>query len=168
MDLAKISGTQFGIEDHGILTCFIYLDALDMSWHQGFGGYDLRGCCEKYIKCVLDTLKVRNWEDLIGVTVRFKRDSSLAIISIGHENENRWFTPKIDVYDLSEKLKFWENDEEEMSIEVLDMKIEQLKRELHDLSTNSVTVSIKLSTLEHRRNNVISGVKLPYTVQHAL
>jgi hypothetical protein len=103
---AKITGTHLGIEDHGILTFFLYLE-FD-GYHQGFGGYAL----DTYDKenkmrigtaygtdCILNILKVlevNKWEDLKGKYVRIKRDGTWnePITEIGHIVNNKWFNIK--------------------------------------------------------------------------
>lgn len=81
---AKITGTKLGYEDHGVLTCWIFLDYGGMC--QGFGGY----CLDNYnqetqkrkhsemfgitIEAILKVCGVDNWEDLPGKYVRVHTD----------------------------------------------------------------------------------------------
>lgn len=100
---AIIKSVNLGIEDHGILTCFLHLE-FD-SAGQGFGGYSLDTYDEKlkkrvghafgtqFILRVLETVGVDNWEDLEGKTIRFDTKDGL-IIGIGHIIKNKWFYPK--------------------------------------------------------------------------
>jgi len=41
-ELARVEDVSLEIEDHGILTCWLYLDK-EEGFHQGFGGYSLDG-----------------------------------------------------------------------------------------------------------------------------
>lgn len=91
---ARIESTMLGIEDHGILTCFLTLEWDDTSV-QGFGGYDLRGpkSAARWITGILEALDIDRWEDLPGKYVRMERESSHngKILRIGHLTKNKWF-----------------------------------------------------------------------------
>lgn len=101
---ARITGTMLGIEDHGILTCMIYLDYGD-SGAQGFGGWSMdytkdgqkggqmTGFCAKYIRSVLEVVDVGNWEDLKGKNVR-ARCAGGRVEAIGHILKDKWFEPR--------------------------------------------------------------------------
>ena len=99
----RIEDTMLGVEDHGILTFFLYLK-FDGSG-QGFGGYTLDTYDKEKkrrvghafgtdcILQILDVLKVRKWEEVKGKYVRVKRDAGWGgkIRAIGHIVEDKWF-----------------------------------------------------------------------------
>lgn len=105
---AKIASTMLGIEDHGIMTFFIFLE-----WNgggQALGGFALDGAKsrEDYetrvghgagfiaIRKILETVGVEKWEDLKGKLIRAKIDdlgTSTPPI-IGNIMEDRWFDLK--------------------------------------------------------------------------
>ena len=88
---AKISGTVLGFEDHGILTCMLYLDY--GGTHQGFGGYSLKHYGVDFIAQILRVVGVERWEDLIGKHVRVFANHD-KVKSIGHIIEDRWYQPE--------------------------------------------------------------------------
>ena len=103
---AKISGTMLGLEDHGIMTCMLYLDYGGSS--QGFGGYGFDEYYKKidkrlgtawgmeFIKRVLEICDSEKWEDLKGKYVR--ADSEFGCVHrIGHITKDIWFDPKVDL-----------------------------------------------------------------------
>lgn len=109
---AKITGTMLGNEDHGIFTCYIYLE-MDGSGC-GFGGYALDtwdksqekrvgvGFGIDFITSVLETVGVEKWEDLKGKYVRVEGEGlGGRILRIGNITKNKWFDPKV----LAEKAK---------------------------------------------------------------
>lgn len=104
----RISSTSLGIQDHGILTFWLYLE-----WHgagQGLGGYvldgpdkDNRGYRPGWglgltcIRKILETVGVDEWEKLKGQLVRIKLNGgwgSSEPPEIGHIIEDRWFDLK--------------------------------------------------------------------------
>jgi hypothetical protein len=91
---AEIQDTFLGIEDHGIFTASLTLDYGD-SGCQGFGQHDLsfRDYGINYLRKILETLEVEQWEDLIGTFVRAKIENGL-IVGIGHITKNIWFVPE--------------------------------------------------------------------------
>ena len=99
---AKISSTMLGIEDHGIMTFSLMMDMGGCG--QGFGGYALDGKAgnvghSKSIQCIrkiLETVDVREWEDLKGKLVRIRKNDEFngPILAIGHIIEDRWFDIK--------------------------------------------------------------------------
>lgn len=98
---AKITSTQLGVEDHGIMTAFLFLDYGDRT--QCFGGYCL-GTPEKpdvslakFITRVIEVVGVCNWEDLPGKVIRVKQEHT-KVHQIGHFLKEEW-------YDPSEELK---------------------------------------------------------------
>lgn len=90
---------MLGIEDHGILTCFLYCE-----WDSsgcGFGGYRLdsknksSGYGTEYINRVLKTVGVGKWEELSGKYIRIEHSGlGGGITRIGHIIEDKWFDPK--------------------------------------------------------------------------
>lgn len=69
MENAKIVDTHLGIEDHGILTAYIFLEG--NGWGGGFGGYPLGGpAASSWIVNVLKCAGVEKWEDLKGRYIR--------------------------------------------------------------------------------------------------
>ncbi len=101
---AIIESTSLGYEDHNIFTCMLYTASNGAG--QGFGGYCLDqwdGSARigskygmEFIIQVMDTLGVRNWEDLKGVHLRVDADYN-KIHGIGHIIKNKWFYPERDL-----------------------------------------------------------------------
>lgn len=88
---AVINKTMLGFEDHGIFTCWIDLDY--GYGGQGFGGRAFGGeYTDKFIRGLLETLKIEKWEDLIGTHIRAKQTNG-AVYEVGHILEDRWFNP---------------------------------------------------------------------------
>jgi len=89
--------------ERGILSCWVYLEGLDKTWGQGFGGYDLRGKVgAQYLELLMTALKVERLDQIKGKIIRFKRQDdgwNSQIVQIGHRSENSWFNPKKDVCD---------------------------------------------------------------------
>lgn len=100
---AKIIATMLGYEDHGILTCMIYLNQAGSS--QVFGGYRLDSpngdhvSCGFWIRRILNVVGVEKWEDLNGKYVRVN-GSDMEIEGIGNIIENKWFYPKRELSEL--------------------------------------------------------------------
>jgi len=102
---ATIASTMLGVEDHGILTCFLYLDG--DGWGGGFGGYGFdewdanqkRRIAHVYglefVLAVLRVVGVGKWEDLKGKAIRVET-SGLGgrITRIGNLIKEDWFDPK--------------------------------------------------------------------------
>jgi hypothetical protein len=102
---AKITGTMLGYEDHGIMTCFIYLE-----WDGagvGFGGYgldeydkDLKkrvgvGKSLDFIKEIMEVVGVQKWEDLKGQYVRVDSEGwGGTALGIGNLLKDKWLYPK--------------------------------------------------------------------------
>lgn len=88
---AIIKGTFLGIEDHGFLTFFLYLEG--DGWGGGFGGFD---CSSEFlpeaIKEILEVVEVDSWENLKGKMVRVD-EHELGMIPerIGHPIKDKWF-----------------------------------------------------------------------------
>ena len=103
---AVIENTMLGYEDHGILTCFLYLNYGGAG--QGFGGYGLdsydneteKGIGTAYglafIIGILNVLEVDKWESLKGIHCRAdtKRNK---VHGIGHILKDQWFYPQKDL-----------------------------------------------------------------------
>lgn len=112
---AKITSTMLGVEDHGILTCFLHLDYGGTG--QGFGGWTFDhpiGRAEtfkgregtawgmEFIRRILDLLEVESWEKIPGNHCRVKADWG-KVHSIGHITKDKWFTPEIDLVSMKPK-----------------------------------------------------------------
>lgn len=102
---AKITGTTLGIEDHGILTAFVHVEFAGGGC--GFGGYGFdqwdaelkkrrgAGYGTDFIRCVLETVGVSNWEQLKGQHIRVEHEGwGGKILRIGHIINDKWFDPK--------------------------------------------------------------------------
>ena len=101
-----IESTMLGIEDHGVMSAWLYLKFNGTG--QGFGGYvlDTVGDKEKFtrapsIACggfvaeVLKTVGVEKWEDVKGKHLRVRRKESLGKIdAIGNIIKDIWFCPE--------------------------------------------------------------------------
>ena len=95
---AVIEDTSLGFEDRGILTAFLYLNYGNSS--QGFGGYSMTGqFCSEFIKNVLTTVGVENWEELTGKHIRAETEHT-KIHRIGNITKDEWFSPS----ELAEKI----------------------------------------------------------------
>jgi len=100
---AKISNTFLGYEkDHGLLTCFLYLEQ-DCS-SQGFGGYRIDAPKDAdspyaafWIKRILEVVGVSSWEELKGQYLRVEGENYGQITGIGHITKNVWFFPKKEI-----------------------------------------------------------------------
>lgn len=106
---AIIDGTTLTIEDHGLLSAWLYLDYGGS--HQGFGGYSLHlpesfkhhkidsGYAGHFIFRSLQIAGVGKWENLKGQTIRVKltqKGLGGRIIAIGHIVKDDWFCPEED------------------------------------------------------------------------
>ena len=91
---ARIESTMLGIEDHGSMTFFLYLDYGGSG--QGMGGYVLDGGHKPSghafgaIRKILETLEVDTWEKLPKQLCRVEADDG-KVYRIGHTIKNRWF-----------------------------------------------------------------------------
>jgi hypothetical protein len=99
---AKIKSVTLGYEDHGCLTCWIHLEQEGSG--QGFGGYSLDAPKDGnsylgtfWIKRLLETVGVSNWDDLKGKYVRVEGEEFGTISGIGHIIENKWFYPQKEI-----------------------------------------------------------------------
>ena len=113
---AIIERTMLGYEDHGILTCFLYL--VQTGSGQGFGGYVLddipkkneRGdrvgdrrssiLCGFWIKRILEVVGVDKWEALVGKHIRVDGTNFGTITGIGHIIEDKWFYPNKEIKEM--------------------------------------------------------------------
>lgn len=86
---ARIDGTFLGMEDHGIFTCWLYLDYGSSS--QGFGGYFLESKPDM-IQKILAVVGVDSWEKLSGKYIRVEYDYQ-KISRIGHITKDVWYNP---------------------------------------------------------------------------
>ena len=91
---AKIVSTMLGIEDHGIMTCMLTLDYGGVT--QGFGGYNLKygPYGVKFLREILETVGVSEWEDLPGKHIRAVSNLS-KVHCIGHITNDQWFEPEL-------------------------------------------------------------------------
>jgi len=99
---ARIQSTMLGYEDHGILTCFLYLEYGGSG--QGFGGYALDAYVKeakeriagayglRFITSVLKVVGVTQWEDLPGKHIRADSDHT-KVYRIGNLLRDEWFDP---------------------------------------------------------------------------
>lgn len=105
---AKIKSTMLGIEDHGIMTCFLMLEQEGAG--QGFGGYRLDAPKDAnspmgtfWVKRILETVGVRTWEELPGKFIRVDGEDFGEIRGIGHITNNKWFFPRKEISERFEK-----------------------------------------------------------------
>ncbi len=103
---ARIESTMLGEEDHGIMTCFLYLDYGGAG--QGFGGYGLQRWDKaenrargteygmEFIMRILDVVGVRKWEDLVNQYIRADAEHG-KVHGIGNIIEDKWFYPEKDL-----------------------------------------------------------------------
>jgi len=98
----KITSTFLGIEDRGLLSSFLYLE-----WEggvQGFGGYHLIGpYCALWVKRVLETVGVKDWDKLPGKYIRIEEGKyGSSIDSIGHIIEDKWFNVREEMKEMED------------------------------------------------------------------
>lgn len=99
---AKITGTMFGREDHGVMTFMLYLEWVGSVC--GYGGYaiDQYDRAEdkrvfsvsglEVISKILEVVGVRTWEELKGQYVRIEDNGwREKIDKIGNLMEEKWF-----------------------------------------------------------------------------
>jgi len=106
---AIVEGFEVFIEDHGILTAYLYLDYGEGS-HQGFGGYALQSPAHPgalnaagiFIRRVLEICEVDRVSECAGKTVR-ARASFSGVEAIGHVVKDDWFCPKEEFARLRER-----------------------------------------------------------------
>ena len=100
---AKITETELGYEDHGIMTCWIEIEGF--GWGVSYGGYALDNYDKKKderigtesgfnaIIQLMQTLEVKNWEDLRGQYVRCELAGwGGKMLKIGHLLKDKWFS----------------------------------------------------------------------------
>jgi len=99
---AVIERTMLGIEDHGFLSFWLYLD-YGKGVHQGAGGYALDHVSWpnknnpperlylsiRLITKILETVGVEKWEDLPGTNIRVKADN-VHVEAIAHILKDNW------------------------------------------------------------------------------
>lgn len=87
---AVITGTMLGLEDHGIMSSFVYLEM--ETGGVGFGGYALGGESGiKYIEEILDVVGVSRWEDLKGKHIRVDSEGiGGRALGIGNIIKDKW------------------------------------------------------------------------------
>ena len=103
---AVIKSTSLGYEDHGILTCYVYLEG--DGWGVGFGGYALDGYDKsakrrwaangygvEFIRAIMRVAGVEVWEKLPGKSVRVDTEGwGGKALRLGHFLKDDWFDPK--------------------------------------------------------------------------
>lgn len=100
---AKITSTSLGTEDHGIMTCYLYLEG--DGWGCAYGGYALDTWDAERkrrvgvaagldaIMVLMDILEISRWEDLAGKYVRCETHGwGGKITKVGHLIKDRWFS----------------------------------------------------------------------------
>lgn len=96
---AIIVSARITTEDHGLLSAWLMLDF--GSSGQRFGGYNLftpnndiypQNFAGLFIWRCLEIADVERWEDLVGKTIRVRRDDG-RIHAIGHIVKDNWFDP---------------------------------------------------------------------------
>lgn len=96
---ACIKSTMLGIEDHDVMSFYLYLDYGGRG--QGAGGY----CLDSYsremdkrigwaggiamIRAILEVVGVRKWEDLPGKNIRVKHTDS-NVSAVGNILRDKW------------------------------------------------------------------------------
>lgn len=101
---ARITSTMLGVEDHGIMTCYLFLKFENCN-NCGFGGYELdvydkeegrrvgTAAGMQMIAEILETVGVKNWEDLLGTYVRCEFEGyGGKITRIGNIIKDKWFS----------------------------------------------------------------------------
>ena len=103
---AVITSASIEIEDHGILTVWLYL-SLGRCVGQGFGGFGLYSegmkwhtrfdACGHFVWRVLKVAGVSKFSELKGKTIRIRKAHELGKIdAIGHIVDDDWFNPAED------------------------------------------------------------------------
>lgn len=100
----KITKTQLGIEDHGMMIFFITVEGC--GWGVSIGGYSLdkyikdqprEGCGKAYqaIRRILEILEIDTWEKLPGTIIRVETEGpGSQATKIGHIIKDKWFDIK--------------------------------------------------------------------------
>lgn len=109
---ARITKTSLGYEDHGMMSCMVFVDGA--GWGGGFGGYRLDTYDNnakksvgtayglEFICRVLKAVGVDSWEALVGKPVRVETEGAGGrILRIGHFMEDKWFDPAELAKDLA-------------------------------------------------------------------
>jgi hypothetical protein len=112
---AKIKSTMLGIEDHDIMSFWIFIE-----WPGGgvgFGGYALdqydkkdklnrigSGYGYQSIRKILETLELTSWEKLPGTLIRIDENGPGTTLDIiGHVMKDQWFNLKDYMKELENK-----------------------------------------------------------------
>lgn len=81
--VATIESTMLGFEDHGMFTGMLRFKG--ESWGQGAPAYILNESCGSYVRTVLETLGLNEWEELKGTRCLVLRERRYdAIMGIAH------------------------------------------------------------------------------------
>jgi len=112
---ATIDSAQLGINDHGILDLWLYLNYAD-GCTQGFGGFalylpssfthhKLESVAGHYIFRVFEIAGVEDFSKLRGRNVRVSKDAGWngLVRGVGHIVKDNWFFPADDFAELKEK-----------------------------------------------------------------
>lgn len=106
---AIIEDASIFIEDHGILTAYLYLDYGGSG--QGFGGHALhlpkdythftesKNFAGHFIRRSLEIADVEKWAQLKGKAIRVKADHG-KVHAIGHILKEDWFNPSYDFKEM--------------------------------------------------------------------
>ena len=97
----EVTGTMLGVEDHGILTFFVYVGG--DHWGCSFGGFAMDSWSEikqkrvgsafgcEAIRQILEVLEKDKWEDLKGVPCRAETEGlGGGIVRLGHLFKDKW------------------------------------------------------------------------------
>jgi hypothetical protein len=98
---ARIKSTTLGVEDHGIMTFFVFIEWPGAGC--GLGGYALdarengkpcggSGHAYQAIRQILETVGVDKWEKLPGTLIRIVHPGlGRGLTKIGHILDDKWF-----------------------------------------------------------------------------
>lgn len=102
---ARITSTMLGVEDHGIMTCYLFLEFENGGC--GFGGYALdtydkeaegrvgTAAGMQMIAEILEPVGAESWEELPGKFIRCENEGwGGKITRIGNIIKDKWFSPE--------------------------------------------------------------------------
>lgn len=101
---AIIKSVRLTSDDHGLLSCWLYLDYGGCS--QGFGGWalylpksfrhhTLNSIAGHFIFRCMEIADVTEWDKMVGKTIRAKAEHG-KVHAIGHIVKDDWFDPSED------------------------------------------------------------------------
>jgi len=79
-EIAKITSTHLGFEDHGIFTAMLHVTYGGAG--QGVGGYAIAGMAGEFITSLLRACGVDRWEKLVGRTVYVLSDGRRRVVGV--------------------------------------------------------------------------------------